>query len=161
MTGKKYKLLFIEANIEWQNFVKDALKKYETIFDVSVVSEFTKLEKCSDINGFDLVFLGLRSALDNVSEITEINQLQKCWHFVVLYPGIQPGTDVFRLLFKAGVFDLSSRPMKPDALYELIKDVIAQIEKNKKLHEKANIGREEALKQFIEMIQSDEVQNDE
>jgi response regulator RpfG family c-di-GMP phosphodiesterase len=107
------RLLFIDPHAEWLRFVKLTLADDYEVFvgqEFGVLAEAQEEEK-----HFDLVFIGLNLAQKNMETLSHLAQAsEKRWRFIVLFPGF-PDSKTARILFKAGMRDSLSTPMRKRA----------------------------------------------
>jgi response regulator RpfG family c-di-GMP phosphodiesterase len=136
----KRKILLIDQHPEWLEFARGVLG--EEILSLG--------DQTREINGFDLIFIGLELATNNL-EI--LRPLFSKWHFIVVFPVIQENETV-RLLFRAGVYDCARKPYERDGLLKLVSDelITAQIANG---HSKVHFfqkTKQETLKQLASML---------
>lgn len=123
---KVERLLFVDPRQDWLDFVKSALSclyEVHTAQDFCVLSDSLKQEQV-----FDLIFIGLNSAQDNIEMLSDLAQKSR-WRFIVLFPGF-PDRNTFRIFFKAGVWDLLSKPYDIETLREVVKEQIKHMKKH-------------------------------
>ena len=124
------RLLFIDPHEEWLSFVESTLAD---LYDVCVAKDFEVLYKAQE-GQFDLIFVGLNLAQENMDVLSHLAQSSR-WHFIVLFPGFPDGKTA-RILFKAGMRDLLGKPYDPESLRDMVKHQIAYVrERNKPLTE--------------------------
>jgi DNA-binding NtrC family response regulator len=129
MSENSKRLLFIDANKEWLDFVDATLSNIKG-YDATVVKELN-LSDAEDTNyHYDLVFIGLNYAKDNIDSLKQLAQTSK-WHFIVLFPGFPDGKTA-RIFFRAGMRDLLSKPYDPISLKDVIEKEIKFVEEYKK-----------------------------
>jgi DNA-binding NtrC family response regulator len=122
---QKKRLLFIDSHDEWLKFVNKALSED---YDVHTTGIFASLSKmAAGGRSFDLIFIGLNIAEQNMSELSDLAQTSM-WSFVVLFPG-SPDGKVSRIFFKAGVRDLLSKPYDEETLRKMVEEEIIAVQK--------------------------------
>jgi DNA-binding NtrC family response regulator len=120
---KKNKILLIDQHHEWLEFAQDVLNDEYEVTTISNYKDISLLqEKTNSINGFDLIFIGLELATNNLAAL---KPLFKKWQFVVVFPIIQEN-DTVRMLFKAGVYDCAPKPYEREGLLKLVADELIE-----------------------------------
>ena len=116
---RKIRLLFIDPHEEWLSFVESTLADS---FDVETAQEFKALFEMQEGGPFDLIFIGLNVAQENMDALSYLAEsFENRWHFIVLFPGF-PDDQAARILFKAGARDLLSKPYDPDTLRNVVEE---------------------------------------
>lgn len=150
----KYRILLIDQHAEWLEFAHKVLaKEYDVvILHKNEMGSFK--QDINNVNGFDLIFLGLELATNNLDVL---KPLFKHWNFVVIFPIIQEN-DTVRLLFKAGVYDCAPKPYEREGLLRLVAEEIdfaKQAIEDKTIHS-SNRSRKQAIKELGQLLKSEE-----
>ncbi|MBC8553092.1 MAG: hypothetical protein H8D23_25990 [Candidatus Brocadiales bacterium] len=121
---QRKRLLFIDPHKYWLDFVVETLARD---YDVHVASNLVDLpEIASEDLYFDLIFIGLSLAEENISKLSDLAR-SAGWHFIVLYPGSPDGI-TSRIFFKAGMRDLLSKPYDSDSLKMMVENEISTVD---------------------------------
>jgi len=119
------KLLFIDPHKDWLKLVKSTLKPPE--YDAMISPTLDFLLKIDANEHFDLVFIGLQLAKQNIKTISGL-ALSYTWRFVVLFPGF-PDQKTARIMFKSGIRDISSKPYDAESIKKMVEEEIAYVKK--------------------------------
>jgi response regulator RpfG family c-di-GMP phosphodiesterase len=121
MKKRKSKILLIDQHPEWLDFARAVLQEDYEVLALKRGENLSLENEVSSLDGFDLVFIGLELATNNLDAL---KPLFKQWHFVVIFPVLQ-SNDTVRLLFKAGVYDCARKPYEREGLLKLVADELA------------------------------------
>lgn len=153
----KKSLVFIDPNEEWLEFVRSTLEKTEkyriaTVADFSELSHIVRKEK-----HFDLIFIGLSVVHENIETLSNLAQTSS-WQFIVLFPGFPDGKTA-RILFRAGMRDLLSKPYDPQSLKNMVEEELNAVEQYRKrvkaLKDDEYISRVHRLLESVQSTKSD------
>lgn len=115
----RMRMLLVDRNLAWLQFAEEVLRER---YDVLTAMSFEDVSSCCFQGGhpelFDLIFIGLDLATDNLSVI---KSLGKQWRCIVMFPVFQEDTKL-RVLFKAGVYDCTDKPYEHEGLLKLVED---------------------------------------
>lgn len=145
---KKQKILLIDQHQEWLDFAETVLGKDYEVITLTQTKNITFPEKIKEVNGFDLIFLGLELATQNLDAL---RPLFKRWNFVVIFPVLQEN-DTMRLLFKAGVYDCAPKPYEQEGLRKLVAEELDLAKKSNDYHENTMRTREETMDQLASLL---------
>jgi DNA-binding NtrC family response regulator len=150
----KHRILLIDQHAEWLEFAQEVLANEYDVVTLHKNEMGSFRQDISGVNGFDLIFLGLELAANNLDVL---KPLFKHWNFVVIFPIIQEN-DTVRLLFKAGVYDCAPKPYERDGLLRLVAEEIdfaKQAIDNKSI-QSSNLSRNQTIKELGRFLKSEE-----
>lgn len=146
------RLLFIDRHKDWLDFVRGTLSKS---YDVVVATEFDILYRTlREGHQFDLIFIGLNLAQENIEALSDIAQ-SSMWRFIVLFPGF-PDRTTTRIFFKAGMRDLLSKPYDAASLKQMVEEEIEYVREHNGVQKKSEDDKDYAsrVRRLWESVQT-------